>query len=142
MEHFTATLAEQGLSTEFLDHAHPVMRDLLRWHAAEEIEHKSVAYDVLQHVDDRYIVRVAGLVVAAGLLMTFWRSATRMLLAQEDISKKQIAAERKAARARGQNNSFLLEAIGSYLRPNFHPDQIDNDAMARDYLRSIGRLTS
>ncbi|MEM6295972.1 MAG: metal-dependent hydrolase [Myxococcota bacterium] len=142
MEHFTATLAEQGLSTEFLDNAHPAMRDLLRWHAAEEIEHKSVAYDVLQHVDDRYVVRVAGLVVAAGLLMTFWRSATRMLLAQEDISKAQIAAERKAARARGQNNGFLLKAIASYLRPGFHPDQVDNDEMARDYLRSIGRLAS
>lgn len=140
LEHFTATLAEQGLGTEFLDHAHPVMRDLLRWHAAEEIEHKSVAYDVLQAVDDRYAVRAAGLAIAVILLLSFWRSATAMLLAQEDISKAQIAKERKAARARGQNKRFVLSALASYLRPGFHPDQVDNDQLARDYLQSIGRL--
>lgn len=140
LEHFTATLAEQGLGTEFLDHAHPVMRDLLRWHAAEEIEHKSVAYDVLQAVEDRYAVRVAGLAIAVTLLLNFWRGATAMLLAQEDISKAQIAAERKAARARGQNKRFVLSALASYLRPSFHPDQVDNDQLARDYLESIGRL--
>ena len=140
LEHFTSTLAEQGLTTDFLDHAHPVMRDLLRWHAAEEIEHKSVAYDVLQVVDDRYMVRVAGLAMAIALLLGFWRSATEMLLAQEDISKAQIRAERKAARARGQNKYFVLGAVAKYLRRDFHPDQIDNDALARDYLQSIGRL--
>ena len=140
LEHFTATLAEQGLGTDFLDHAHPVMRDLLRWHAAEEIEHKSVAYDVLQAVDDRYAVRVAGLAMAIALLLGFWRSATEMLLAQEDISKEQIRAERKAARARGQNKRFVFCAVAQYLRRDFHPDQVDNDALAHDYLRSIGRL--
>ncbi len=140
LEHFTATLAEQGLGTQYLDHAHPVMRDLLRWHAAEEIEHKSVAYDVLQHVDDRYAVRVAGLVLATAVLLSFWRSGTKMLLAQEDISPQEIAAERKAARARGQNKRFMFRALATYLRPTFHPDQTDNDGLAHDYLASIGRL--
>ena len=140
LEHFTATMAEEGLRKEFLDHAHPVMRDLLRWHAAEEIEHKSVAYDVLQAVDDRYAVRVAGMAMAIALLLGFWRSATEMLLAQEDISKAEIKAEREAARSRGQNKRYFLRAIASYLRPTFHPDQVDNDGLAREYLQSIGRL--
>lgn len=140
LEHFTATLAAQALSTDFLDHAHPVMRDLLRWHAAEEIEHKSVAYDVLQAVDDRYVVRVAGMAMAVVLLLGFWRSATAMLLAQEDITKAEIAAERWRARARGQNKRFVLDAVAQYLRRDFHPDQVDDDRLARDYLESIGRL--
>ena len=140
LEHFTATMAERGLDTEFLEHAHPVMRDLLRWHAAEEIEHKSVAYDVLQAVDDRYAVRVAGLGLAFVALMAFWRSATKMLLAQEDITKQQIKAERKKAKDRGQNNLFLIGALLAYLRPGFHPDQVDNDRLAEQYLESIGRL--
>jgi uncharacterized protein len=143
LEHFTATLAEQGLSTDFLDHAHPVMRDLLRWHAAEEIEHKSVAFDVLQHVDPRYRVRVAGLLIATVGLLFFWRAGTRMLLAQEPAEiRRNLARERKAARARGQDDSFLLRAFVSYLRPGFHPDQHDNFALARNYLASIGRLTA
>jgi hypothetical protein len=54
-EHYTAVLADLALRDRLLsDHAHPVMRDLFLWHAAEEIEHKSVAYDVLQKVDDSY----------------------------------------------------------------------------------------
>ncbi len=141
-EHFTAVLAEQILSTEFFDHAHPVMRDLLRWHAAEEIEHKSVAFDVLREVDDRYVVRVAGMLIALPLLMTYWRSATASLMAQEDISAEQVKRERREARDRGQNNRFIVRALASYLRPGFHPDQCDNDQLARDYLQSIGRLAS
>ncbi len=140
LEHFTAIMAEQALDTEFFDHAHPAVRDLIRWHAAEEIEHKSVAFDVLQSVDDRYAVRMAGLAMGVALLMGFWRSGTAMFLAQEDMTKAEIAAERKAARARGQNKNFIFGAIAAYLRPSFHPDQIDNDHLARDYLRSIGRL--
>ena len=41
----------------------PRCAQLLAWHAAEEIEHKAVAFDVLQAVDPSYALRIAGLVV-------------------------------------------------------------------------------
>jgi uncharacterized protein len=141
LEHFTATLAERGLTTDLLDLAHPTMRDLLRWHAAEEIEHKSVAFDVLQRVDPRYGVRVTGLVIATVGLLFFWRAGTRMLIAQEPVAvRRRLRSERKAARRRGHDDGFLARAIASYLRPGFHPDQHDNSGLARRYLASIGRL--
>lgn len=142
LEHYTATLAEQGLTTEFIDHAHPVMQQLLKWHAAEEIEHKSVAFDVLQHVDDRYWVRVVGLVIATWGLLYFWRKGTQMLLEQENLEPGQILRERREAAERGQNNDFLRKAILGYLRRDFHPDQHDNYPIAREYLESIGRLAA
>jgi hypothetical protein len=143
LEHFTATLAEQGLTTDVLDHAHPVMRDLLRWHAAEEIEHKSVAFDVLQHVDPRYRVRVAGLVLATCGLLYFWGRGTRALLAQEpDLDRRTLTRQRRAARSLGLGHRFLADAVLSYLRPGFHPDCNDNHHLARDYLYRVGRLAA
>lgn len=141
LEHFTASMAEVALTTEFLDNAPPEMRQLLRWHAAEEIEHKSVAFDVLKQVDPRYWVRMLGMVLGGAALMLFWRSSTKMLLAQEPgYTKAQIKHDRKTAEDRGQDRQALLRAMRSYLRRDFHPDDLQTDELAREYLESIGRL--
>jgi predicted metal-dependent hydrolase len=117
------------------------MVELLRWHACEEIEHKSVAFDVLQEVDPRYWVRMVGLAIAGATLMGFWHSSTKMLLAQEPgYTKAQRRREQQEARDRGQDRKALLRAVFTYVRPGFHPDQIDNRALAREYLSKIGRL--
>lgn len=141
LEHFTAALAEVALTKGFFEHAHPQMKQLLLWHAAEELEHKSVAFDVLQEVDPRYGVRMAGLVVAFAALMGFWQSSTRMLLRQErGYTREQMVRERKEAKARGQDRMAIFRAILPYLRPGFHPEQHDTSELAARYLQSIGRL--
>jgi len=49
LEHFTALLAHWLLSNpQLLDDAHPSLAALWRWHAAEENEHKAVAFDVFK----------------------------------------------------------------------------------------------
>jgi predicted metal-dependent hydrolase len=147
LEHFTASMAANGLTGELLDHADPIMAGLLRWHAAEEIEHKSVAYDVFMKVDGRYHVRIAGLFAALAGLLVSWRAATKHLLAQEakrgtDLAERAewtrrnpviIAEDRRRA-------AMFRRAIRDYLRPDFHPDQKDDYALAKSYLESIGRL--
>lgn len=46
-EHYTAVLANAILSRpEWMEGATPAMKKLWRWHAIEETEHKSVAFDV------------------------------------------------------------------------------------------------
>ncbi len=141
-EHFTASFAESALRDELLDAIHPVMRDLLRWHAAEEIEHKSVAFDVLREVDPRYRVRAAGMVIALAVFVGFWFSGAFMLLRQEkDVGWLRMAGELVGAVRRGHlGHGDLARAFFSYLRPGFHPSQIDNEPLARDYLDRIGRL--
>ena len=71
-EHFTALLAEDVLSSDVLDSAHPSMRALLLWHACEEIEHRAVAFDVLRQVNPSYALRIAGLAMATLMLGGFW----------------------------------------------------------------------
>ncbi len=136
LEHFTATMAEAALSKPFLDHAHPVMRDLLRWHAAEEIEHKAVAFDVLRRVDDSYALRIAGLVVATATLMPFWFAAAGYLMRQDrDVSLRALLRDRRRIRqAEDSDRADLKKAFLDYLRRDFHPDDHDNAGLAKTYL--------
>lgn len=144
LEHFTATLAEGALRDRVLDAAHPAMRDLLLWHSAEEIEHKSVAFDVLQRINPSYPLRMAGLVMATATLGGFWVAATAMLLAQDgalkpDTWRELREAERTTGRARRSlGRDVFLAGIRAYARRDFHPTQIDNEGLARDFLAEAG----
>jgi len=137
-EHFTATLAEIALRDRVLEQAHPSMQALLFWHAAEEIEHKSVAFDVLQAVDPRYRTRVIGFVLVSAVLGLGWVAGTRHLLKQENGPKPPMpkAARERLPRVIGE----VVRSLGAYLWPGFHPDQVDNRGLAREYLARIGRL--
>ena len=67
LEHFTAVLGEWVLQNRGLDYAgtNPVMLDLLRWHGAEKIEHRSLVYDVYQHVCGSYPLRALSMLTTA-----------------------------------------------------------------------------
>lgn len=142
LEHFTASFAVHALSSGMLErNAPPVLAELLMWHAAEEIEHKDVAFDVLQLVDSSYALRVAGLVVAVLALWGFWTHATVELLRQEpDFDLGRVAREWVSRGAQGQGpSSAMPAAFLQYLAPDFHPNKVANDELALAYLEAIGR---
>lgn len=139
LEHLTATLGENALHDDVLDRAHPTMRRLLRWHAAEEIEHKSVAFDVYRAAGGGYWLRVLGMVVALAGLLWFWSSAVRHLRRQDPrIDRQAIAAARARHADAVQSGDLLKAAFFDYLRPGFHPDDHDSSAAARMWLTSAG----
>jgi len=137
LEHFTATFGELALGSELLDPAHPVMQKMLRWHAAEEIEHRDVAFDVLMQVDDRYIVRFTGFLMALGTILSFWAVGFRHLMRQEPRSVARADTE-GSARIRAfwiAHGPGFVRRLLHYLRPGFHPMQAQTDALAADWLR-------
>jgi predicted metal-dependent hydrolase len=145
MEHFTATFAEKMFKTGILDeHAHPMMRDLFTWHGAEEIEHKAVAYEVLQRVDPSYTLRASALVFSAVSLAILWSGGAVMLLRQEKgLSFSRLRRERKEARRRGQLGiKSIFLACAEYLRPDFHPAKNDNRWMADAYFEKLSRAAA
>ncbi|MDP3276888.1 MAG: metal-dependent hydrolase [Deltaproteobacteria bacterium] len=136
LEHFTATFARLALTQSLLDNAHPTMRALLRWHAAEEIEHRAVAFDVLQHVDPRLRTRIAGLGVAVLTLFPFWTAFHAALLWQDrdNLSLKRVRAEKTVAVEATRNRQRATrEALLRYLARDFHPLEEDTTPLAREY---------
>ncbi len=142
-EHFTAMFADAALREGLLEDADPAVRDLLLWHAVEEIEHKAVAYDVLQKVAPSYALRVAGLLIASVQLGFYWYHATRMLMEQDNFDPERHEQEKSDMRASGfMNPARLWAGIRDYLRPDFHPWQLDNSELAKAHLRRANLETS
>ncbi|MFT5356507.1 MAG: putative metal-dependent hydrolase [Polyangiales bacterium] len=139
-EHFTAIMAEHAIVERTLDGAHPAMRELLLWHAAEEIEHKAVAFDVLQEVDPRYSTRVIGLFVATTVLGLWWTRATALLLKQRGVTWDEIRAELRAGKRKSKKKigrDVFLKGILTYLKRDFHPDQNPGVGEAQAYLSQL-----
>ncbi|HJL19135.1 MAG TPA: metal-dependent hydrolase [Sandaracinaceae bacterium LLY-WYZ-13_1] len=139
LEHLTATLAELALDSPILDDADPGVRELLLWHACEEIEHKSVAFDVLARVDARRRTRVAGLAIGSGVLALFFGAALGSLMWQERRLPPEPAPDRGgrvlgALRRRGPG---LVRSFLAFTRAGFHPDERDSYPLARDHLASL-----
>lgn len=147
-EHFTAIMAADALSGQapLLKIAHPSMVRLLGWHAAEEIEHKAVAYDVLQEVDPRYLRRVQGLAMATLMLAGCWIAGTVTLWRQDGLTVRQALRELRALRADGPGDPkdraiarrVFARGIRQYLRRDFHPDETDDYHLAREFLAAHG----
>ena len=59
-EAFTTAVARFALETRQFDRVSPdAARDLFRWHLVEELEHRTVAFDVYDHVCGGYLYRLA-----------------------------------------------------------------------------------
>jgi predicted metal-dependent hydrolase len=143
-EHFTATMAANALAREAdgtMVVQDPTMRSLFLWHAVEEIEHRAVAFDVLQSVNPNYELRVAGLAVAASLLFGLWMVAAGTLLAQDRARPDRLARELRARREFRKTHGApqFGEAMRAYLRRDFHPLQETScDDLARKYAAAAG----
>jgi hypothetical protein len=128
LEHLTTLFAEIAFEEEFLAEAEPNLKTLFEWHAAEEIEHKSVVYDVLQHTSDSYLLRLVGMVVSHILVLGFLNLGLAVLLYQD----KKLLDRKVWQEMIGFwfiKEKLLFRALSNslkYCQRNFHPSQIDN----------------
>jgi predicted metal-dependent hydrolase len=140
-EHYTAVLGT-GAIEDFvlLADAHPTMRQLIVWHATEEVEHKAVAYDVLQATHPSYVLRITGFLIATVCLFGWAIAGMRMLVKQDRISRETFDAHRREALARNDNRGVtrIRDGIRAYFRRDFHPnDGPDQLPLARARLAEV-----
>jgi hypothetical protein len=135
LEHYTAALGEGVLRDErVLEGAHPAMAALWRWHATEELEHKSVAFDVFLAAGGTYAERVATMVIASAF---FWAKVvqhqTRMMHADGlALSASEWRALLHFLFVDPGGLPDIGRAALDYLRPDFHPsDRDDRELLSR-----------
>jgi predicted metal-dependent hydrolase len=141
IEHYTCVLGNWILQSRPLDEAgaDPIMLDLLRWHGAEEVEHRSVAFDAFNAIAGpaRYLWRVFGMALAAVVMMYLWIVGTRYLVRHDpSLGGRRInhRALRRAIRMGRLPSTELVLAIPRYLKPSHHPSQEGSLEAALEYL--------
>ena len=138
-EHFTAILAEDAFTRNVLDAAAPEMRQLLAWHAAEEIEHKAVAFDVLKAVAPSYALRILGLAYATATLGGFWLWGALTLMRQDRLTPSR--AWRQLSKVPGHDpivRRVFLRGIRQYLARDFHPSHSATERIASEWMAARG----
>ncbi|MEV0260457.1 metal-dependent hydrolase [Streptomyces sp. NPDC050617] len=147
IEQFTAVLGDWVLRAEGLDRAEPdpVMLDLLRWHGAEEVEHRAVAFDMYQHCGGaglpRYARRVLGMAVTAPVIAYLWAWGAAYLLRHDpELAGRTRYSLREHNRAvrKGLLPAWreLGSAVPRYFRRSYHPSQEGSLRRAVEYLAS------
>ena len=138
IEQYTAMLGAWIFAQDTLRDADPVMRDLFLWHSAEEIEHKSVAFDLLQALRPGYFYRVAHFAVASTSLFVAWGLILMLLIWRDKhASLREVLVD--FARALRDGDFPLrpvLRGAVRYLKPGFHPREDDNLHLWTNYFAS------
>ncbi|MFC4944116.1 metal-dependent hydrolase [Pseudonocardia sp. GCM10023141] len=143
IEHVTAFLGQWILESPGLDAAgaDPTMLDLLRWHGAEEVEHRAVAHDLYMHLDGRYLRRIRSLITAGPMLVRLWIKGVAFLLSIDPrepgtppVKPTWRAMLRASRRGLAPTGWATLKAMAAYVRPGYHPSQYGSTDLAVAYL--------
>ncbi|MEZ0365038.1 metal-dependent hydrolase [Mycobacterium sp. pUA109] len=141
LEHYTAILGEWILDTPQLDAlgTDPVMLDLIRWHGAEEVEHKAVAFDTMKHLRVGYWRQVRTQLLVTPVMAWLFARGVRFMYSIDPLlppgTKVRWRDYFRAARRGLVPGPFqFLGVIGAYYKPNFHPSKLGGVGRAVEYL--------
>ena len=82
VEHMTCVLGNYVLRQDWKD-ADPTLLDLIRWHGAEEVEHRCVAFDVYRHLGGSYPSRYYLASITMPAIFGLWVHGAAHLMKQD-----------------------------------------------------------
>lgn len=139
-EHITAIFAEWMLAhPECLDGAEPRLRTLWTWHAAEEAEHRSIAFDLYVALGGNELWRHRFMrIVTLHFLSDVFRQTIRNLWHDGELFRPSTwRSGWRLLFARGGLIRSIYTPWKRYFAPGFHPSQQDASAAER-WLRENG----
>ncbi len=142
-EHLTAILADATFrNPNGLEGADPRMAELWRWHALEETEHKSVAFDVFVAVGGRTMRRRISMAFVTVEFTQHVIRNMRLLLRDYEGSRVKLWGNGlkflfgKQGALRGLMRPYL-----DFYKADFHPWDHDNRALVSSVMREFGGAT-
>jgi len=131
LEHFTALMAEQLIrDREHREALAPEVRPLWLWHALEETEHKSVAFDVYRAIGGGYLRRALLMVLTTVCFFSLTDRFRRRLQAVDGpLSGREMLEAFDHVWGRRGMMRRLIPAYLAYFRPSFHPTDHDSRAL-------------
>lgn len=150
-EHFTCMWGRFALENKGFDtwNADPTMLDLFRWHAAEEVEHRTVAFDLYRHIAPAgFLHRLMLMVFMVPMLTAHWLHALRFMMRHDPALPRRLSIWREWPRAVRAGRLLSLRAIARsswhFLRRSYDPATEADTALALDYIArspAAGRLS-
>ena len=142
MEHFTAIFGESFLQhRQFREACEPEALKLWTWHALEELEHKSVAYDVYTQVSNNWRLKLqAGPLVVAALLPGIIGSLVAIMAHDNQLQKRHIKSHLKGAAMIFGKHGLLKHVprrMPDFFKKDFHPSQDDTRALEQQWRENL-----
>jgi uncharacterized protein len=139
-EHYTATLAERTLSSDEIQALaeEPEVRSLFNWHALEELEHKSVAFDVYRAVGGPEWLRIGVMAIMYGLTIPVVTVGVLLSIATDPRGWRPIKVARQTRGIfRGPLVKGLMADLRVYMKRGFHPDDVDTGGLAERWRQEL-----
>jgi predicted metal-dependent hydrolase len=127
-EHYTASLAYlfTHVNQDLLMRSTAPFNSILLYHAIEEIEHKSVCFDLSQMLTRSYLLRIVSFAfISLDLAINIYRRMSYLLKKDGLWGWKYRAKVWKYFLGRGGLLKGLFPKAVQYLRPSFHPWMTD-----------------
>ena len=128
-EHLTALMADTFYSQkDTLKDAHPYVRALLAWHSIEEMEHRDVAFDVMQQVGEvPEHIRKFSLALTTVAMLGFTSYRANVMLRADGFSRMERLKMAYAGLPWFVGKKGMLTRMRSaymdWYNPTFHPSQ-------------------
>lgn len=140
-EHFTCMWGKFALEASNIEswNADPTMLDLFRWHAAEEVEHRTVAFDLYRHIAPAgFFHRLFLMAGVVPILVLHWTMAMRFLMKHDPDLARRPSMLREWPRAVRAGRLLSLRKIAGaswrFLLRGYDPRTEANTSLALDYI--------
>jgi hypothetical protein len=119
------------------ERADPVVATLYLWHLAEEVEHKTAAYDVFEATDGSRLRYAWASAVSLALLFTFTVAGSLLMLRSEHRLRYPVAWFRLTRWSISLAFTVLPVVVSSAL-PGHHPSSFADPPFLSQWLRGFG----